>query len=244
MSVKVSDLIRTYEDSTSSGDFSDWCDKLELVAGLQKITDLSSFMPLFLGGAAFAVYKQLSSEVKKDYVKVKDELLTAFSENCFNAYEQFRTRTLVEGETVDFFLADLRRLAKLMGQEQAGPMLRCAFVAGLPTDVASQIKSVLAVEKLSLTDIVTRARMILSTHAGHATVAAGAASQRSTTRCYNCQSSEHRVKECPLNRGKSNKRQVRCYTCNQFGHISRHCSQGQGNGSGEAASAPDASLNN
>ena len=43
MSVKVSDLVKPYVDSNKSGDFSDWCEKLELVAGNIKTYFSSSF---------------------------------------------------------------------------------------------------------------------------------------------------------------------------------------------------------
>ena len=93
MAVKLSDLIKCYENSKGE-DFGVWIDKLELVAKLQKITDLTAFLPLFLAGDAFAVYKQLSDEVKTDFGQLKKALLTAFSVNNFNAYEQLRMRTL------------------------------------------------------------------------------------------------------------------------------------------------------
>jgi len=115
MAIKISDLVKCYEDSASSGDFSEWCDKLELVAKLQKVKDLVSFMPLFLSGPAFAVYRQLSEEVKGDYDRLKAELLLAFGIDGFRAYELLRERSLYEGESVDVYLADLRRLACLVG---------------------------------------------------------------------------------------------------------------------------------
>ena len=66
-SVKLTDIISKYE-GISSGDFTEWVEKLELVAALQNVSDLKSFMPLFLSGPAFAVYKQLTEEEKADYV--------------------------------------------------------------------------------------------------------------------------------------------------------------------------------
>ncbi|XP_067936897.1 E3 ubiquitin-protein ligase rnf213-alpha-like [Watersipora subatra] len=93
MSVKVSELIKTYEDG-KSGDFSVWVDKLELVAKLQKVDDLTTFLPLFLSGAAFAVYKHLEDDIKEDYPKLKAALLTAFSVDRFSAYIQLQNRAL------------------------------------------------------------------------------------------------------------------------------------------------------
>ena len=67
MSVKLSDLIKPYQEQSVSGDFIEWIDRLELVAKLQKIDDMKSFLPLFLAGPAFAVYQQLNEEAKNNY---------------------------------------------------------------------------------------------------------------------------------------------------------------------------------
>ena len=50
MSVKVtSDMIRPF---SGEGDVVAWLKKIQLVAKLQKITDLASFLPLYLEGEA------------------------------------------------------------------------------------------------------------------------------------------------------------------------------------------------
>ncbi|XP_067943225.1 uncharacterized protein [Watersipora subatra] len=90
MAVKLSDLIKSYEDNNISGEFGTWISKLELVAKLQKVEDLKIFVLLFLNGSAFALYEQLSEDAKGDYVKLKKELLTAFSINIYSAYSQLR----------------------------------------------------------------------------------------------------------------------------------------------------------
>ena len=89
-SVKVSDIITKYEGS-ASGDFAEWLEKLELVAKLQKVEDLHTFLPLFLNGPAFAVYQQLSEADKNDFGKLKSGLLSAFGVDCYAAYEQLQT---------------------------------------------------------------------------------------------------------------------------------------------------------
>ena len=163
MSVRVSDLIKNFEDSTTSGEFTEWSNKLELVAKLQNVADLATFMPLFLSGPAFSVYRQLSEDIKSDYSKLKSELQTVFCESGFSAYDQLRSRVLKEGEAVDVYIADLRRLLSLIGQNTPEQLLKCAFVAGLPIDIATQLKSIAAVETLSLSELVSRARMMMST---------------------------------------------------------------------------------
>lgn len=239
-SVKLSDIINKYEDSTVSGDFSDWIEKLELVANLQKIEDLISFLPLFLTGAAFAVYKQLSEEDKKDYPKLKAALLLAFGVNSYVAYEQLQRRMYQEGEAVDVYLADLKRLVTLMGQTTPEPLLKCAFMAGLPSNISVQLKSVAAVETLDLNGLVTRARMMMSAGEGDMSCAAGVRRQKS---CFSCNGKGHFANECPT---KLKLRRPRtCYSCGEVGHFARECvkkshgSSVTGNGQG-GVSSPDA----
>ena len=240
MAVKLSDLIKCYENSKGE-DFGVWIDKLELVAKLQKITDLTAFLPLFLAGDAFAVYKQLSDEVKKDFGQLKKALLTAFSVNNFNAYEQLRMRTLLEGETVDVFLADLQRLVVLIGQTNPEPLLKCAFMAGLPNEVATQLKSLAAVENLELGELVARARMMLTMSSGQSAMCAAA--QRSTEqqlKCYHC-SGPHLARNCfSKGRSQGSRRELRCYNCNELGHIRRFCTQPQQGNENGGACALDA----
>ena len=95
---------------------------------------MESFIPLRLTGGAFAVYQQLPDADKRDSGKITKALQTAFAVDSFTAYEQFVGRRLHPGETVDVFLAELRRLAVPFGR-LCDNMLSCAFVAGLPDTV-------------------------------------------------------------------------------------------------------------
>lgn len=162
--VRVSDLLKHYEDNAISADICEWLQKLELVAQLQKIKDLAGILPLSLSGSAFAVYNQLDEGVRMDYKKLKGELLLAFRMNSFHAHGTLLGRKYRSGETVDAYVADLRRLVSLIGQTEPEPLLKCAFVEGLPPDVSVQLKSIAAVEKLSLVELISRARMIMSTN--------------------------------------------------------------------------------
>lgn len=246
MAVKLSDLIKSYEDSNTSGEFTMWISKLELVAKLQEVNDLKSFVPLFLNGPAFSLYQQLSDDIKGDYKKLKKELVTAFSINCYSAYSQLRERVLQEGETVDVYLADIRRLVESMGQTEPEPLLKCAFVAGLPTEVASQLKATAAVEEMGLNEIVTRARSVLSTTASSAYVCSavtksmsGLSYGTSNVKCYTCLGMGHLSKECSTGRKlRDTTKQIRCYHCNLVGHVIRQCpTRLQGNASGGASAS-------
>lgn len=253
ISVKLTDIITKYVDSATSGDFADWIEKLELVAKLQGITDLKTFLPLFLNGAAFAVYKQLPEHETSDYARLKAALLQAFGVNCYAAYEMLQRRVLQEGETVDVYLAEIRKLVTLIGIGNVEPLLKCAFMAGLPSDIAVQLKSVAAVETLGLNELVNRARMILSTRSSDATCAVGYNSSPKPRfgSCFACGNAGHFARDCPQQRGgergsrPSFNRKRTCFICDEEGHLARFCpkkgdTQKVGNSQG-GASAPDAS---
>jgi len=70
------------------------------------------------------VYQQLPPDDKKDFGKIKQALYTAFAADSFVAYEQFIARKLQPGETVDVFLAELRKLATLL-RSATRSNLRC-----------------------------------------------------------------------------------------------------------------------
>ncbi|KRY40951.1 hypothetical protein T01_13273, partial [Trichinella spiralis] len=89
---------------------------------------------LRLTGGAFAVYLQLSADESSSVDNVKEAFLDAFMTDSFVAYDQFVSRKLGPDESSDVLLAELRRLATLIGvvSEKA---LACAFVAGVPQHV-------------------------------------------------------------------------------------------------------------
>ena len=222
MAVRLTDIVKSYE-SERSGDISEWLEKVELVAELQGIDNLETFVPLFLSGPAFAVYKQLSEGERKDYKKLKSKLVQAFGSNCFEAYEMLMRRVLESGETVDVYVADLRRLVALMGQQEPEQLLKCAFVAGLPGDVAVQLKSLSAVEDLSLLQLTDRARMILSSRSAAGPCAAGRpVSGHQKPTCFSCGQSGHMARQCP-NRSRGGQREFTCFGCGEVGHIKKFC---------------------
>jgi hypothetical protein len=199
--VKFSDIIQQFDGST---DFAEWVQKLELVATLQKVGNLAAFLPLFLSGGAFAVYQGLSSDAKADYASVKAALTSAFSLNCFSAYEQFVTRRLRQGESVDVYLAELTKLATLVDEFPSERILKCAFVSGLPADMKRQLLAACSLSDLSLQSIAEKARCrLLSRDSCCAGVAESSPS-------------------APV---RSDRRRLVCFTCGAEGHVSRNCQQ-------------------
>ncbi|KAK4315449.1 hypothetical protein Pmani_000020 [Petrolisthes manimaculis] len=218
----------------------EWLEKLELVCRLRGVTKLEDVVPLRLTGGAFSVYQQLSSTDKGSYDKIKAALTSAFAVDKFIAYEQFVDRKLRDGESVDVYLADLRRLAVLFGGiPDAG--LSCAFVAGLPDSARHVLRASSRLEEMDIHQIVTRARAVLAEE----NLGAGAASfcnqprAASTTAgvlCRACNQPNHYARSCLARRGwrRGGRGNVRCYGCGQPGHLASSC---PGNYGGEAAQA-------
>lgn len=245
-SFKYSDIIKNYEDQNVSGEFFVWIEKLELVAELQGgSTDILKLLPLFLAGPAFAVYQQLSAEVKADYEKLKSELSTAFSIDAFSSYEQLKGRTLMEGESVDVYLADLRRLVCLMGQKNADSLLKCAFVSGLPADVAMSLKSSVNVSRLELPEIVSKARAMLAIkNAGSSVICAGIRQDVRTTgpKCFACSGLGHISRDCANNKrdrqpGARNQYIRKCFVCQSPEHLAHQCPERSGKVNGGASAS-------
>ena len=133
----------------ASQDVAEWIDKLELVCRLKGVESQENVIPLRLTGGAFSVYQQLADDCKKDAKKIKEALLTAFAVDKFTAYEQLVTRRLRPNESVDVYLADLRRLSRLAGAMNE-TVLACAFVAGLPEEMRLTLRSGSRMESLDL----------------------------------------------------------------------------------------------
>ena len=71
--------------------------------------------PLGLRGGALAIYRQLSVEQKADEEQIKQALITAYTTDAYNAYDQFVTRQFCPDETVDKYF-----LARLVGKLRRG----------------------------------------------------------------------------------------------------------------------------
>ena len=220
MSVKFSDIIEKYN---GEGDFIEWSDKLEMVASLQKIDDLANFLPLFLTGGAFSVYKGLSEETRKDFSKVKSALIDVFNHDKFTVYESLINRTLLISESVDAYLADLKRMMKLIGSETNLEYLKCAFVCGLPIEIKQQLKAACCLSEMTLELILQRTRALLKSKTfetccvtrnvhvdrnGHSKSQVGR-----RIICYNCGKEGHTRNRCSLMWER------RCFKCGEVGHM-------------------------
>ena len=85
-----------------------------------------------------------------EFTKLKAVLTDAFSLNAYSAYEAFVSRRYIVGETVDVYLSELRRLARLVCATVDDSWIKCAFVAGLPDGLKRQLKAASSMENITL----------------------------------------------------------------------------------------------
>lgn len=199
-------------------------------------------VPMRLTGGAYAVYQQLADEKKTDFACIKRALFTAFALDPVTAWKEFMARKLHPGETVDVYLAELKKLSVLFGG-MSDKGLVCAFVAGLPKSVEDLLRASSQVDEMDISEVLARARAILKKSPN--TIDQVAAVQPSqvglqdlgaATTCYKCGGPNHLARDCLSSRQPTRKLDgPQCYKCKKRGHLARTC---PGNGQGEEATAP------
>ena len=244
-SIRLHDVVKRF-NGAGGVDVATWLRQLRLVARLQGLDDLAMVLPLFLDGAALAVYEQMDEAARNDITKIEDALITAFGLDRFQAFEEFRVRIRQPGEPVDVFMSELRRLADLAGV-CSDDLLCSAFVVGLPRMVSTQLRATPGISTMAISEVVNLARALMSEQvraekAGELFVAAAAdkrvavsapkqcSSGRTSLQCFQC-GGPHLKRFCP--------RRV-CFRCGESGHHVNACSAA-GNGKRESH-APERSL--
>ena len=247
-------------DGSGAQSVTEWLEKVELVCSLRGVTKLETVIPLRLSGGAFKVYQQIPSGDRGNATKIKDALKAAFGDDPFAAYDLFTSRRLQPAESVDVYLADLRRLATDFGGV-SDKALGCAFVSGLPDVVRQSLRASSRMENMDVSEILQRARAILADEpvaVGAVRVRGGATNLPRTTStaggaagCFECGLPNHRARDCLLRQSRSSggnasvpaatgggtrpAKSVKCFSCGRLGHIAKFC---PGNGEGEKKHAP------
>ena len=207
--------------SENTADVVEWFTRAEVLCKHHGV-DLALVLPARLTGGAFAVWLQMPEDRRHSAEAVRDALYEAFAMDSLAAYDAYANRRLRSDESVDVYLADLRRLATLYGgvPDRA---LACAFIAGLPDDIRSAIRAGTRAEALDLPSILARARAVLSDQR----ISVAAAVTRGETDTVNHRSTAE----------KARKRQPpQCWTCGGVGHISRKCPNARETASAQAPS--------
>ena len=221
--VKLSDLISRYD---GTGDVTEWLEQLEIAKGPARITDLAQVLPAFLRGDAFKVYKNLSAETKRDFKAVSEALTTAFGVDENVAFCTLVSRRWRDGEAVDVYVAELRRLASLSNTPER--VVRLVFLNGLPEKVGLQLKTTPNIRDMAMEQVLDLARRLMAAapgplapgplpgptsvlpgeRRGHWEVGAAASEDR-LFRCFGCSGEGHMVRNCPSTNRKSSKQSKR-----------------------------------
>ena len=216
--IEASKVIRPFD---GEGDVVAWLAKVELVASLTETKDVAKLVPLYLEGGALALYLEMNAAKRADYNLLSQELMRAYSDSEFVAYSKLRTMKWT-GEAVDVFANDIRKLARGCGLKGDGleQVVKLAFITGFPDHIAVELQQIQDVEKMSVSDVLKRAR-ILASNSGSGSVAAPAIGRSGQgIKCFGC-GGPHVVRNCP-NPEKREKKEVRCYRCGG-GHIVKYC---------------------
>ena len=160
-SIRISqDMVKPY---TGEGDLVSWLKKAQLVAKLAGITDLASFLPLYLEGDALAVYLEMSETDQLDAKEIETRLKEAFTDGPFIAYDKL-SKYKWDGEPVDVYCTEIRRLVGLAGLDGEGAkkLVKLAFVNGMPESVRLDLMQVDEIEDMEMSEVLVKARVLVS----------------------------------------------------------------------------------
>ena len=190
------------------------------------------------------MYQQLEDEAGLE--EIKQALYAAFGVDPFVAWRWFTEQRVELGETVDVYLADLRRLAVLFGGAN-DRILGCTFLAGLPDDASRLLRASLRLNVLGLDELLARAQNILKDDTELVLAALEAPEPKTEgSRCYRCGGPNHFSRDCRSRRSTKDTpdqrawTRIRCHRCDKVGHIAWNS---PGNGQGEDDAAPVSSPN-
>ena len=113
-------------------------EKAELIHQPSGVKCIKCLVPMHFSGGMYVVYQQLSEDKRRDFAYIKSTLYTAFA--LVSAWKEFMVRKLHPEETVDVYLAELRRFFVLfVGMSEKG--LTCAFIVRMPKSVEELLQA-------------------------------------------------------------------------------------------------------
>ena len=230
--------VKLVQEYRGEGSVSEWLEKVRSVCELNQISEDSDILyviALRLAGSAYVVYQQLEKNKKKSLKEVEHALRTAYEVEPYVAWCQLMERKIEVGESVDEFLAALRKLGRLIGGLSNAALLY-AFVRGLPEKVRTAVRASVQLHRASVEETLVRARALMAESVGPlcaavdvaptcvdeaptcvAVTASGvprAPGERRRPRCFHCKGEGHMKPRCPL---------IECFGCHEKGHMANKC---------------------
>ena len=188
-------------------------------------------IPLRLTKGAYVAFRQFGDD--GDLKEIK----RAFETDPFIAWKLFVGRRLKPSETVDVYLADLRRLAVPFGKA-TDCILECVFLAGLTDDISRLLRACSRLDELRINELLARTRKILNdtemvpaaarttetpSKRQHAASDSAVPRPRESPRCYRCGGPNHYSRDCRSANIQKTRERLHCHRCNRPGHIARNC---------------------
>lgn len=223
----------------AAGDADEWFKRFEICCRANEWNDATKALklPTLLEGEALAVWLELSAEQQGDYATAKKEMVKKLSPSQFASLDEFHRRKLRPGESLAVFEHDLKRvleqaMPELRDKEAREQLLLHQFLAGLPTDVARQLRATGDTTKLDT--VAERARLLMALD-----TQATAAIRTSTSKDSDCHDEVKQLRDqiaeltqqvAALTTTRTRGPQAgaraapkRCFACNQVGHFQRNC---------------------
>ena len=203
MSVNLEGFVKPYRGKHDDWDvFWSKFTVLASLSGCSSDDEIMKRLPLFLDGDAFLIYSKMSDTDKKDVDKVKTTMMKSFGVSKSIAYSQFTSRRLRVDESVDAFVADLRRLLTLSGHNDVGEkdsVIIEQILAGLPQGTAIQVRLAFAGKEMTISgcsDAIRAIVVVQSAASAPVNVSAAAA-----VVCHQCNEPGHIRRNCPKRGG-------------------------------------------
>ena len=168
---------------------------------------------------------------KKDYKKV----LKKFTEYCrpkknviFERH-RFWSRSQKEGEAFEWWLKDLRIIAKDCEFQEEDNMVRDKVVYGVMDKKVQE--RMLRKSDLTLQDAIDYCRAAESSKSQLAEIRGGDVASisevsGSSVKCFKCNVSGHLARDCTKEEETGGEKELQCFNCRGFGHMSRVCPSG------------------
>ena len=138
-------LLDMLPKSFSDEDAREWLQRFEICAAANQWdgAEKALKLPMLLEGEALAIWLELSTEQKADYVVAKEQLIAKMAPTEFVSLEEFQSWKLRPGEVITLYLYDLKRLLRQampeMEVDASKPLLLHQFLSGLPTPISRQL---------------------------------------------------------------------------------------------------------